>query len=383
MNIYKKNKWFTLIEMLLAITWFLIIMSVVVTAYIKILDIRNSIDARQNLVQESYFTLEKLNILLRDFTIDYEEYFNRSMVWCDSWSVDFSWDVGDNWYCDLFTNYWNWNNILSLNMTGSFNLYYCSSQTWQETPQYVFLWSNPWTWCAIPWYQSFGQYMRQFRDMKKDTDTVKWVINDEDDDDMWFWPDAIINFTWVKELYLISQDGKQRILFRRALISSWDWNKDWIISWDTEKRYNIQVLKLKWFDAWSNHDFDINNSSWVYDWVIDTRACDYWLWFTCWTWWSASISNAYSGYKLPLHSDDWRVNMFPKNITIADRNLILSPTKNPEYAWQEWVQINPYFTIYIKNKLYWEIWQRKIGDAIDNFDLRLQTTLSTKNFYTK
>jgi len=55
-------------------------MSVVVTAYIKILDIRNSIDARQNLVQESYFTLEKLNILLRDFTIDYEEYFNRSMV---------------------------------------------------------------------------------------------------------------------------------------------------------------------------------------------------------------------------------------------------------------------------------------------------------------
>lgn len=385
MKFKTKLRWFTLIEMLLALTWFLIIIVVVISIYIKIINIRDDIDARQNLIQESYFTLEKLNILLRDFTIDYEEYFNRSMIWCDTWWENFSWNVNswkNNWYCDLFTNYWNWNNI-NLSYSGSFNLYYCSSYWDEQYPLTIYTWYwdwDIWTWCSISWYQSFGEYSRQFRDMKKDTDTVQWVVNDEDDDDMWFWPEAILDATWVQELYLISQDAKQRIFFRRALIDSWDWNKDWTISWDTEKRYNIQVLKLKWFDAWSNHDFDIANSSWVYDWIIDTRACDYSLWFKC-NW--KDIWPAYTWYNLPLNSDDWRVNMFPKNITIADRNLIIYPTKNPEYSRKEWFQINPYFTISINNKLYWEIWQQKIGKTIDNFNLNLQTTLSTKNFYTK
>jgi len=370
--------------MLLAITWFLIIMVVVISAYVKIINIRDNIDARQNLIQESYFTLEKLNILLRDYTIDYEEYFNRSMIGCDSWWVDFSWSVWENWYCDLFTNYWNWNNIPDSTNTGSFNLYYCSSkilenQTWS---QYVFSLLDPiiWTWCAIPWYQSFWQYNQQFRDMKKNTDTVESVVGDEDDEDMWAWPDAILDATWVKELYLISQDGKQRILFRRKLIASWDWNQNWVISWETEKRYNIQVLKLKWLDAWSNHDFNITNSSWVYDGIIDTRACDHSLWFVC-SW--SEVWATYPWYNLPSDQDDWRVNMFPKNITIADRNLVISPTKNPEYTWKEWFQINPYFTISLRNKLYWEIWQRRVWSSIDSFNLNLQTTLSTKNFYTK
>jgi hypothetical protein len=375
-------RWFTLIEMLLALTWFLIIIVVVIWIYIRIIDIRDNIDARQNLIQESYFTLEKLNILLRDFTIDYEEYFNRSMVWCNSWWVDFSWNIWEIWYCDLFTNYWNWNNV-NLSSTGSFNLYYCSSYAAEDSPLIIYTWywnGDIRTWCYISWYQSFGEYSRQFRDMKKNTDTVQWAVNDEDDDDMWAWPEAILNATWVKELYLISQDAKQRIFFRRALVATWDFNWDWIISWDTEKRYNIQVLKLKWFDAWSNHNFDVATSSGVYDWVIDTRACDYSLWFQC-NW--QNIWPAYSGYNLPSNSTDWRVNMFPKNITISDRNLVVSPTKNPEYSRKEWFQINPYFTISIKNKLYWEIWQWRIGKSIDNFDINLQTTLSTKNFYTK
>ncbi len=379
-----KNKYtgFTLLEMLLAITWFLIIMVVIVSWYIKIVNIRDSIDARQNLIQESYFTLEKLNILLRDFTIDYEEYFNRSQMWCDTWGADFSWNVWDNWYCDRFTNYWNGNNV-SWGLSNTFELYYCSNQETQDSPQHVFSWEedlNNRTWCAISWYQSFGEYSQQFRNMKKNTDTIAWVVNDDDDDDLGMWPEAILNATWVEELYLISQDKKQRIFFRRALIESWDWNKDGVVSWDTEKWYNIQILKLKWFDAGNNHDFDPNNSVWVYDGIIDTRACDYSQWFTC-AW--SGIGLAYSWYHLPLNQDDWRVNLFPKNISIADWSLIISPIKNPEYSRKEWFQINPYFTIVLRNKLYWEIWQRRIGDSIDNFNLNLQTSFSTKNFYTK
>ncbi|MFZ2151273.1 MAG: hypothetical protein WAZ12_04295 [Candidatus Absconditicoccaceae bacterium] len=382
MKFKTKLRGFTLIEMLLALTGFLVIIVIVIGIYIRIINIRDDIDARQNLIQESYFTLEKLNILLRDFTIDYEEYFNRSMIGCDTGGATFSWDIGDNGHCDLFTNYGNGSNI-NLSYSGSFSLYYCSSYGAEDFPLPIYTGYGDgyiWTGCAISGYQSFGEYSRQFRDMKKDRDTVQGVVNDEDDDDVGFGPEAILNATGVKELYLISQDNKQRIFFRRALIDSGDWNKDGTISGDTEKRYNIQVLKLKGFDAGSNHNFDITTSSGIYDGVIDTRACDYSLGFRCN---GQDIGPAYTGYNLPSDPDDGRVNMFPKNITIADRNLIISPTKNPEYSRKEGFQINPYFTISINNKLYGEIWQWKIGKAIDNFNLNLQTTLSTKNFYTK
>lgn len=40
--------------------------------------------ARQALIQQSYFALEKINTLLRDYSIDYEEYFNRQLVGCNT-----------------------------------------------------------------------------------------------------------------------------------------------------------------------------------------------------------------------------------------------------------------------------------------------------------
>jgi len=376
-----KSRWFTLIEMLAAITWFFLIMVVVISGYRKVIDIRNGVDARQNLVQESYFTIEKFNILLKDFTIDYEEYFNRAMVWCDSNTGDFSRNVWENWYCDLFTNYWNSNSISW--SSNSHELYYCSSQPISGDIFTVYTWYSIWgiwNWCYNTWYQSFWQYKRQFRDMKQNTNSIPSVVNDNDDEDTGYWPEAILNSTWVKELYLISQDGTQRVFLRRALVESWDRNQDWVISWDTEKWYNLQILRLKWFDAWNNHDFDTTNSSGVYDWVIDTRACDYSLWFIC-NW--SGVWDSYPSYKLPLDSNDWRVNMLPKNITISDRDIIIYPTKKPEYSWREWIQINPYFTISFKNKLYWEIRRRRLWRQIDNFNLDIQTTFNTKNFYTK
>ncbi len=89
-------------------------------------------------------------------------------------------------------------------------------------------------------------------------------------------PTAIEDTRDVQELYLISQDGNSRILIRRALIESGDRNHDGIPgSGDSEKRYTLQILKLKGFDAGNNHNFNTNTSSGVYDGKIDTRACDY------------------------------------------------------------------------------------------------------------
>lgn len=380
MSNISKYRWFTLLEMIIAITWFFILMVVVLAAYMQILNTRDSVDARQNLIQESYYTMEKFNIFLKDFRIDYEEYFNRSMVWCNSSWVDFTWDTGTGWYCNIFTNYWNWNNTNW--SSDDFSLYYCSSKSIQSSPIYVFSGGEWWsrTGCSISWYQSFGQYEKMFRDVKSNVDTRPSVVWDEDDENMWIWPDAILDSTWVQELYLISPDKTQRIFLRRILIESWDWNWDWIISWDTEYRYNIQILRLKWLDAWSNHDFDINNSSWVYDGVIDTRVCDMDYWFIC-NW--SGVWNTYSWFKMPSDQNDWRANLFPKNITISDRNISAFPTQDPNYSRKSPLKINPYFTINIKSKLYWEIWQKRIGDSIETFSLSLQTTFNTKWVYTK
>lgn len=88
---------------------------------------------------------------------------------------------------------------------------------------------------------------------------------------------------------------------------------------------------------------------------------------------------------MPLDENDGRVNLFQKNITISDRNLIISPNKNPKYALaQPESQINPYFTIYLTSKLYGSIRRKRLGmQNIDNFQISLQTTFNTKNFYTK
>lgn len=75
-----KKKAFTLLEVIVSITLFFIIMVVIISLYTKMVRLKYNIQARQSLIQNSYDTMEKINVLLRDYTIDYEEYFNRRNV---------------------------------------------------------------------------------------------------------------------------------------------------------------------------------------------------------------------------------------------------------------------------------------------------------------
>lgn len=325
--------------------------------------------------------------MLKDYTIDYEEYFNRKNMWCNSDTQPFTRDIGTGWYCTLFTAYGN-NNAIVWEEANKRKIYFCSSNTDTDPldPQTIIYSPNiqNGSGCLNSGQQSFGQYYRQFRDVKKDVDSFAGAWNDDDDENVMKWPSAIDDPSNVKELYLISQDGKSRILIRRALIESGDWNHNGITGDnDSEKRYTLQILKLRWFDAGNNHNFDADTSSWVYDGKIDTRACDYAQGFIC-SWTELNIT-LYPWYRLPSDQNDGRVNLFQKNITISDRNLIIYPTKNPQYALAESnVQINPYFTINLTSKLYGEIRQKKLGlQNIDTFQISLQTTFNTKNFYVK
>jgi hypothetical protein len=42
--------------------------------------LKNDIDARQLLIQNSYYIVERLQVFFRDYTIDYEEYFARRVL---------------------------------------------------------------------------------------------------------------------------------------------------------------------------------------------------------------------------------------------------------------------------------------------------------------
>lgn len=58
--------------------------------------------------------MDKFAILFQDYTIDYEEYFNRKLVGCskDKKGKNFEWTVSESGYCNAFTAYGNENDKL-------------------------------------------------------------------------------------------------------------------------------------------------------------------------------------------------------------------------------------------------------------------------------
>jgi|GEM_PF-3215001 len=54
------------------------------TIYTRMINVKKEFDARNYLLNTTYTILERMNIMLKDYTIDYEEYFNRRMVGCQT-----------------------------------------------------------------------------------------------------------------------------------------------------------------------------------------------------------------------------------------------------------------------------------------------------------
>lgn len=71
------RKAFTLLEMIVVMTMFFILLSLIIVMYNRMLRVKYNVEARQTLLQDSYYIMEKVNILIKDYTIDYEEYYNR------------------------------------------------------------------------------------------------------------------------------------------------------------------------------------------------------------------------------------------------------------------------------------------------------------------
>ena len=401
----KIKKAFTLIEMLIVVTILWLVFSVVINSYYKLMTAKTDIYIRWMLAKNTNILAEKINLIMKNYTIDYEEYFNRKIVWCDSnaWN-NFTWDVGENWYCDKFTTYWNANSLDSSN-TWLNILYYCSSvdSNWaqKEKPgdnkdcewnnwdgitgsNYIYAEVNNWdlengSWCwesLWEWkVQSYWEYTLQFWDVNKNADGVWWCRWDDDDADIWKWPISIWDNLSVKELYLISKDGKKRVFLRRKLIYSWDLNNDWVTD-NWEKLYKIQVLKLRWFDLWSWHNW---NWKFAYDGKIDTWACDKAEWFVChwqdiWAW--------YTGYYLPNDINDWWQDYNITDLSIGDLTFKIYPTKLPNLSWQDdSYQISPYMVMNLKTNFYWKNYIKKINpESLSAYRMRINTVFSTKEY---
>ena len=359
---------FTLIEILLVtvIIWF--IFPSMISVYSFMLKSNKQILARQKSIQQWYEFFEKLNILMQDYTVDYEEYYNRQMVWCVEWGwtgVNFTWNIWTWWNCTKFTTYWNENSTKKLWISESYHdIYHCtSSSDTSGCPVNVRI-NECWSYGDK---QSYWQYKAFFTDVGANKCSI---IDDEDlGTTMNSNIQAIRDSDNIQELYLISHDGKNRLFFRRKLVEQTNWYA----------QYRIQMIRLKWFDAGRAHDF--TDSEGLYDGQIDTWACDASMWFI-WTW--NSIWWAYWEYHLPWGPDDCWIDLTYWSTNVYTRKITLSPLWDPDlYRADENRQINPYMKIFMVNGVYFPTFSddMSIGSSIESFKVPLETTINMKDFY--
>lgn len=378
----RKIKAFTLIEMTLVAIILWILLPSIFSMYGFIIRSNKEVNARQTAIQWWYEFFERLNILMQDYSVDYEEYYNRQMVWCmDDWLNwnTFKRDVWLSWYCSEFTAYWNNNSIWRIASTGR-DLYYCTTRHFGQDDRFVsrVVIQNQ---CGrIGTQQSFGQYANLFIDVKW-SELVNWdVVWTSDDEELWRivntnGVNAIEDSDHIQEIYLISHDGKDRLYFRRKLVHQ---------EWD-HLQYKIQMLRLKWFDAWQQHNFDkTTGNPWIYDWIIDTWACDASMWFRPEdtegrdsVWW------VYSDYYIPATVDDCWVDITQWVTTVRLWNISISPLNDSDLYWaDEDYQINPSMRLLIVNWVYGAIYGTGyFSSSINDFNVPLETTINMKDFY--
>ena len=98
----KLKKAFTLVEMIITITIFSLILIVAISIYFQMKRLQVDVFAKSLLIKNTNSLLEKLNVIMKNYTIDYEEYFNRRIVGCngsDNLGDNFKWNVDLSGYC--------------------------------------------------------------------------------------------------------------------------------------------------------------------------------------------------------------------------------------------------------------------------------------------
>ncbi len=335
----KNKKWFTLLETLLALVVISMFIGTIIMIYISIRWADWKMKNKRILTAEASDLIDIIHDAAIDYTIDYEEYFNLKWLWITEPSKNFS-------------SYWN-----------SWSLYYCWIDQGRQWKYWVYQrnWSDGW--CEVTHDHLNQQYLEYYFQHRKITDSANLNSKANSGTFQWMWPVAISPNTWLDYLYLINWNWDERYYFRRIYVTWIDLNHDWL-TWINEELYKVQMLKLKWYDAWVWHDFE---TRWAYDWFIDTRACDKSKWFNC----TGQIVENWS--QLPIDENDWRIDITSDRVTVSDMKIDIYPIKDPYLVInEEEYKIDPYAKISFTMNIYWEE---------SNDEITLSTTLWFKNSY--
>lgn len=380
MNLFKINKAFTLIEI---IVWILIV-SIVLLGWFQALSAVSIWKVR--LIQQTdiqkeslYFTQRLFEMIKKWWTLDYEEYFNRKVIWNTTyWS----------WHFDVNSWFWNfWDGWIVWSNSYWDNFYYCIS--WDGA------WNQmTWSWCynnslntynwSVEWIQQrYGQYSYQFIDYNSNFDDDLWdedwnweKIWDDDDEYLWDWPDVFTSWSDLTELYLISWNKKERTLFR------WKVEKDpdspyWCVSNGINTNtftwswciWTIEYLKLEWRDWWMKHDLLSVADNTKFDWIIDTWMLDSnFAWALDVVAWSSSIN---------------RIPLFPKTINVSEFKIYGYPNKDLWLSWKNddlLLNVSPYVILKFKLKPSW-ISRKKI--QWDGKELDFSMTINLSDIYSQ
>lgn len=331
----KNKKWFTLLEVLLSVMILSIFIGTIITVFIEIKWADWKMVNKRLLIAEASDLMDRIHEAAIEYTIDYEEYFNYK-------------ELGNTW----FSSYWN-----------DWTLYYCYDWPAQKPFSNYIVYPRNWNWCERQWKQKYLEYY--FQHLKVSSPAQLNSIENSWAN-QWVWPIAVDPNTWLDYLYLISEDGSERYYFRRIIKSGKDINNDNYINWKNEILYTVQMLRLKWLDAWIYHDY---NSRWSYDWFIDTRVCDSTQWFSC----SGNVASAKD--RLPLDRYDGRIDLTDEKVTVSDMKIDIYPNKDPYIATNDDdARHDPYIKISFTMNMYW---------IESNDEITLSSSYSFKNSYSK
>ncbi len=381
--IFKKNA-FTLIEVLVSVTIISAILIVWFQTYTFIFAWKIRLIENTDLQKQAIFFTERLfQSIKKGWTIDYEEYFNRKIVWTStqSWHYDTETWFGNFWkgWTPASASYWD-------------EYYYCRSSDWTKMTStwwcfYSYEFMSDLSWASIIPFtdnnpQRYWQYSFQFLDYNTDANGDLWdldwdtnIIWDDDDENLWNWPRVFTGWVDVRELYLISWDKKTRTYFRHNVIEdpnapislSCDiaaWTGSWCLG-------NIQFLKLIWKDWWMDH-VSWSSDSTENDWVIDTWLVAPWFWPNEVAW-----SNSTEAY--------WK-NLFPSSINVSKFEVFPVPNLEESRAWNitnveaSEIKVSPYVILNIELKPSYEI-QKKIRWKIRSYSFN--TTINLTEIFSK
>ncbi len=368
----KIKKAFTLIEIMV---WIIIVSIVLIwwfQALISITVWKAKLMQEINIQKESFYFTEKFFEMIKKWwIIDYEEYFNRRVIW-DTTTMSWHYDI-----LSWFWNFWSWWVVGTDNFWDWF--YYCRSWNWEANKM-------TWSWCFdndlnnysadVLWKQQrYWEYSFQFIDYNSNYDDDLWdedgnsyIIWDDDDEYLWIWPGAFSWWVDMKELYLISWNKEERTIFRwnvmkdpSAPVSS-SCNVNNTVTW-TWCLWTIEYIKLIWKDRWMDHSLS-NADSTQSDWVIDT-----WLINPNFTWWKVQVAWTWSL--------NW-VSLFPDSINVAEFKIYAYPNNDISYNWKNddvLSNVSPYIILKMKIKPSW-ISRRKVKSEWKDLDFSMTINLT-------